>query len=95
MHFTPEYRQWALSSAREIEVVRQLIKDQQGRVLTEKVDAYIIDPYNAANGFALPLSHRPYMALFTTPAQSDSIIVNSSGWQQLLVLHEYVHLKSQ
>lgn len=92
VHFTPEYRQWALSSAREMEVVRQLIKDQQGRVLTEKVDAYIVDPYNAANGFALPLSHRPYMAFFATPPQSDSIIANSSSWQQLLVLHEYVHL---
>ncbi|WP_019028801.1 TolB family protein [Colwellia piezophila] len=92
VHFTPEYRQWALSSAREMEVVRQLIKEQQGRVLTEKVDAYIIDPYNAANGFALPLSHRPYMAFFATPPQSDSIIANSSSWQQLLVLHEYVHL---
>lgn len=31
VHFTPEYSQWALSSAREMEVVRQLIKDQQGR----------------------------------------------------------------
>ena len=92
VHFTPKYRQWALSSAREMEVVRQLIKDQQGRVVKEKVDAYIIAPYNAANGFAFPLSHRPYMALFATPAQSDSIIANSSGWQQLLVLHEYVHL---
>lgn len=92
VHFTPEYRQWALSSAREMEVVRQLIKEQQGRIVAEKVDAYIIDPNNAANGFALPLSHRPYMALFTTAAQSDSIIANSSGWQQLLVLHEYVHL---
>ena len=92
VHFTPEYRQWALSSAREMETVRQLIKEQQGRVLTEKVDAYIVDPYNAANGFALPLSHRPYMAFFATPPQSDSIIANSTGWQQLLVLHEYVHL---
>ncbi len=92
VHFTPEYRQWALSSAREMEVVRQLIKDQQGRVLTEKVDTFIIDPYNAANGFAVPLSHKPYMALFTTPAQSDTVISNSTGWQQLLVLHEYVHL---
>ena len=92
VHFTPEYRQWALSSAREMEVVRQLIKEQQGRVLTEKVDAYIVDPYNAANGFALPLSHRPYMAFFATPPQSDTIIANSTGWQQLLVLHEYVHL---
>ncbi len=92
VHFTPEYRRWALSSAREMEVVRQLIKEQQGRVLTEKVDAYIVDPYNAANGFALPLSHRPYMAFFATPPQSDTIIANSTGWQQLLVLHEYVHL---
>ena len=92
VHFTPKYRQWALSSAREMEVVRQLINQQQGRVLTEKVDAYIVDPYNAANGFAFPLSHRPYMVFFATPPQSDSIIANSSSWQQLLVLHEYVHL---
>jgi len=92
VHYTPMYQQWALSSAREMEQVRLLIKEQQGRVLTEKVDAYIIDPYNAANGFAMPLSHRPYMALFTTPPQSDSVIANSTGWQQLLVLHEYVHL---
>ena len=92
VHFTPEYRQWALSSASEMEKVRLLIKEQQGRVLTEKVDAYIVDPYNAANGFAFPLSHRPYMAFFATPPQSDSIIANSTGWQQLLVLHEYVHL---
>jgi len=92
VHYTPEYRQWALSSAREMEQVRRLIKAQQGRVLTEKVDAYIIDPYNAANGFAMPLSHRPYMALFATPPLSDTVIANSTGWQQLLVLHEYVHL---
>jgi len=92
VHFTPEYRQWALSSAREMEVVRKLINDQQGRVLSEKVDTYIIDPYNRANGFAFPLSHRPYMALFATPPLSDTVISNSTGWQQLLVLHEYVHL---
>jgi hypothetical protein len=92
VHFTPEYRQWALSSAREMEVVRQLIKEQQGRVITKKVDVYIVDPFNTANGFALPLSHRPYMVFFATPPQSDSIISNSSSWQQLLVLHEYVHL---
>lgn len=92
VHFTPKYREWALSSAQEMEVVRQFIKDQQGRILSEKVDAYIIDPYNAANGFAFPLSHRPYMVLYTTPPQSDSVIANTTSWQQLLILHEYVHL---
>jgi len=92
VHFTPEYKDWALSSAREMENVRTLIKNQQNRVLDEKVDAYIIDPLNASNGFAMPLSSKPYMALFATPPQSDSVISNSSSWQQLLVLHEYVHL---
>lgn len=92
VHYTPEYKQWALSSAREMEQVRTLIKKQQGRVLDEKVDTYIIDPFNAANGFAIPLSNAPYMTLFATPPQSDSVIANSPGWQQLLVLHEYVHL---
>jgi hypothetical protein len=92
VHYTSQYKQWALSSAREMEHVRTLIKKQQGRVLDEKVDAYIIDPLNAANGFAIPLSNAPYMTLFTTPPQSDSVIANSTGWQQLLVLHEYVHL---
>lgn len=92
VHYTPEYKQWALSSAVEMEKVRTLIKEQQGRVLTEKVDAYIVDPFNAANGFAVPLSNAPYMTLFATPPLSDSIIANSTGWQQLLVLHEYVHL---
>lgn len=92
VHYTPKYKQWALSSAREMEAVRSLIKEQQGRVLTEKVDAYIVDPFNKANGFAVPLSSKPYMALFATPPLSDSIIANSTGWQQLLVLHEYVHL---
>lgn len=92
VHYTPQYKQWALSSAREMEQVRALIKKQQGRVLDEKVDTYIIDPFNAANGFAIPLSNAPYMTLFATPPQSDSVIANSTGWQQLLVLHEYVHL---
>ncbi len=92
VHYTPEYKQWALSSAVEMEKIRTLIKQQQGRVLTEKVDTYIVDPFNAANGFAIPLSSAPYMTLFATPPQSDSIIANSTGWQQLLVLHEYVHL---
>ncbi|MDX2368087.1 MAG: hypothetical protein QNK36_06735 [Colwellia sp.] len=92
VHYTPQYKQWALSSAREMEQVRTLIKKQQGRVLDEKIDSYIIDPFNAANGFAIPLSNAPYMTLFTTPPQSDSVIANSTGWQQLLVLHEYVHL---
>ncbi len=92
VHFTPEYRDWAVSAANELEKSRQLINDQQGRVVVDKVDAVVFDPFNGANGYAIPLENKPFTGLFVTPPQSDSIISNSSSWQQLLVLHEYVHL---
>ena len=92
VHFTPEYRDWAISAANELEKARTLIKQQQGRVVKEKVDAVVFDPFNGANGYAIPLENKPFTGLYATPPQSDSIISNSSSWQQLLVLHEYVHL---
>ena len=92
VHFTPQYKTWAVSAAHTLENSRQLLKQQQGRVLSETVDVYIVDPFNRANGFAVPVSNKPMMALFTTPPQSDSIISNTDSWQQLLILHEYVHL---
>ncbi|NRA60518.1 MAG: hypothetical protein HRU25_06335 [Psychrobium sp.] len=92
VHFTTPHKTWAISAAHTLENSRQLLNEQQGRVLDEKVDAYIIDPFNRANGFAIPLSNKPMMALFTTPPQSDSVISNTDSWQQLLILHEYVHL---
>ena len=92
VHFTPEYKDWAISSAHEMEQARALIQQQQNRTLDEKVDAVVFDPLNLSNGYALPFTNKPFMGLFVTPPQSDSIISNSTSWQQLLVLHEYVHL---
>lgn len=92
VHFSPESADWARSAANELEIVRSKVLKQQNRALDETVDVVVFDPLNAANGFALPVSNKPLMALFTTPPQSDTVISNSSGWQQLLVLHEYIHL---
>lgn len=92
VHYQAESKAWALSAANELEIVRDKVNQQQGRVLNKKVDVLVFDPTNVANGFALPFSKEPQMALITTPPQSDTAISNHSGWQQLLVLHEYVHL---
>lgn len=92
VHYSQENADWARSAANELEIVRSKVLEQQNRALDETVDVVVFDPLNAANGFALPVSNKPLMALFTTPPQSDTVVSNNSGWQQLLVLHEYIHL---
>ncbi|MBQ4862151.1 hypothetical protein J8L98_10675 [Pseudoalteromonas sp. MMG013] len=92
VHFTDGHDAWAQSAAQELEQVRQFILTQQNRSLPAIADVVVFDPIHGANGFALPSTDSPLMALFTTPPQSDTVISNSRGWQQLLILHEYVHL---
>jgi Tol biopolymer transport system component len=92
VHYTPEYRDWAIVSANEMEAAHDTVLKQQNRQLEEKADVIVFDPFNLSNGYAEPITQNPFMALYVTPPQSDSIIGNSSSWQQLLALHEYVHL---
>lgn len=92
VHYTPEYRDWAIATSHEMEASVEVIKQSQNRHLAEKIDVVIFDPFNDSNGFAITFSSKPIMALYTTPPQSNSLIANSSSWQQLLSLHEYVHL---
>jgi len=92
IHYTQESHDWARSAANELEIVRTKVLAQQNRALDEIVDVIVFDPLNSANGFAIPPSTNPMMALFTTPPQSDTVVSNTAGWQQLLILHEYVHL---
>ena len=92
VHFPAALSQWAYSAATELEVVRTQVLAQQNRALPGRADVIIYDPSNLANGFALPSSDNPMMALQVTPPQADSMIANHSSWQQLLILHEYIHL---
>ncbi|WP_252371512.1 TolB family protein [Pseudoalteromonas phenolica] len=92
VHYTQGHKSWAESAAHELELVRDKVIEQQQRSLEAKADVVVFDPYHGANGFAIPSTDKPLMALFTTPPQSDTVISNSSGWQQLLILHEYIHL---
>lgn len=90
--FAKEFQGLAQNASHELEHSRTLVLQQQNRSLATKTDVVLIDPDNSPNGFALPLSHRPTMALFATAPQSDSALHNLSGWMQLVALHEYIHL---
>ena len=90
--YPEQFSALALNAAHELELSRSLLQRHQQRELTEKAEVLIVDPNNAPNGFALPLSHQPTMALFATAPQSEMVLHNMSGWMQLVALHEYVHL---
>ena len=90
--FPQDFQGLAQNASHELEHSRALVLKQQQRSLAAKTDVVLIDPDNSPNGFALPLSHTPTMALFATAPQSDSALHNLSGWMQLVALHEYIHL---
>ncbi len=92
IHFTAPYQQWAIASAAELENIRNIVEKDQHRVIDEVIDVVIFDPENSANGSAIPLSHKPFIKLYTTPPQSDSMLSHAPSWQQLLILHEYIHV---
>lgn len=92
IHYTKEYEPWTIAAAHEMEASRATLLKQQKRTLPEVVDVIVFDPLNDSNGYAIPFSNKPFMALYTTPPQSDSNISNSTSWPQLLALHEYTHL---
>ncbi|MDK2598215.1 TolB family protein [Pseudoalteromonas obscura] len=92
VHYQRPYKVWAEASVKELERVRSQVLSQQGRALEAIIDAIVIDPFNLPNGFALPSSDSPFMALYVTPPQSDTAIAHNPSWLKLLVLHEYIHL---
>ncbi|AWB68229.1 hypothetical protein C2869_18220 [Saccharobesus litoralis] len=91
IHFTAPLRDWAIIAGKELESAHALLLKQQNRQLTPKVQVLVIENNNQANGFAISPSYRPLMTLFVTPPQSNSLS-NAPSWQQLLTVHEYVHL---
>ena len=92
VHYPDGYQAWAEMALNQFEATRELIKQQQQRIIEAPIEIIIDDPLNTANGSALPLVSRPTIRLHTTPPQSDAIIGNLNSWPRILILHEYVHL---
>jgi hypothetical protein len=50
------------------------------------------DPYNVANGKAIPLLHSPVIHLWVTPPTATDQIANHRGWGEKLAAHEFGHI---
>lgn len=63
-----------------------------GFVYDKPIDILILDPVMDANGMALPFLDRPFVVLWKTEPEPDSVIGHHRGWAELVVSHELAHM---
>jgi len=95
-HFTVDFpasaRAWSLDIARRLESVRSAVDSVVGGGPTHRVTVLIDDPYNSANGFALPFLEAPTIVLFAASPEPSDDIGNYRDWGETLITHEYTHI---
>ena len=63
-----------------------------GFVYEKPIDVLILDPMLEANGSAWPFLDRPFVVLWKTPPEPDSVIGHHHGWAELVLAHELGHM---
>ncbi len=86
------YPVFAKEVARRIEGIHAQYLEQIGWRFEGVQDVLIGDPMQVANGSAWPLLDRPYVWLWATPPEEESVIGHHRGWEELLVVHELGHM---
>jgi hypothetical protein len=86
------YPAFAKEIARRIEGIHAQYLEQIGWRFEGVQDVLIGDPMQTANGSAWPFLQRPYVWLWATPPEEESVIGHHRGWEELLVVHELGHM---
>jgi hypothetical protein len=92
VHFPAGAEPWARLVAERMDGVRDVVGGIVGHAAPGRTHIVVDDPFNSANGFALPVLDRPVAVLFTTPPTPVQTIGHFRGWGELLAVHEYAHL---
>ena len=92
VHFPRAMRPWALHAAGRLEAVRDAVVALVGSAPDHRVTVVIDDPYNVANGAALPVLDAPTIILWPTPPEPADDIGHVRDWAELLSVHEFTHI---
>ena len=92
IHYPADLEEWALRTARRLDVIRAALADAVSFAPRQTVDVIVMDPAAEPNGFAIPLLGSPRMVLWASPPPSDSVIGQFRSWPELLAIHEDAHL---
>jgi Tol biopolymer transport system component len=95
-HFTVLFpaptREWATDLAARLEPMRDAVATAVQHVPRHPVTILIDDPFNTANGFALPFIGSPTIVVWPVPPTPESDIANFDHWPPLLATHEFTHI---
>ena len=90
--FPAPTRAWALDIAQRLEATRAAVTSLVEQAPRRRVTVLIDDPFDLANGFALPFIEAPTIVLWPDPPDPTEDIGNYHVWGRLLVTHEYAHI---
>lgn len=88
----PAFAAFAREVAGRIEGFHAAVGQAVGHAAPGPIDVLVRDPVGEANGMAYPLLGRPHVELWRTPPEADSPLAHNRGWEELLVVHELVHI---
>ena len=92
VHYPLDTEAWTLDLAPRLDAMHDAVAALVGYAPPGKTTILIDDPYNVANGKALPLLGAPLIHLWVTPPGPTDQIANHRGWGIKLASHEFGHI---
>ncbi len=92
VHYPLDNAAWALDLAPRLDAMHDAVAALVGYAPPGRTAILIDDPYNVANGKALPLIGAPLVHLWVTPPGPTDQIANHRGWGIKLAAHEFGHI---
>lgn len=92
LHYPKDTEAWAQELAPRLDAMRDAVEALVGYAPGERTTIVIDDPYNVANGKALPILGAPTVHLWVTPPGPTDQIANHRGWGRKLAAHEFAHV---
>jgi hypothetical protein len=92
VHFPADAEAWAVDLAPRLDAIRDSVARLVGYAPAARTTVVIDDPYNVANGKAIPLLDRPAIHLWVTPPDPTDQVANHRGWGIKLAAHEFGHI---
>ncbi|HYW52086.1 MAG TPA: hypothetical protein VE861_15835 [Gemmatimonadaceae bacterium] len=92
VHYPRDTEAWALDLAPRLDAIHDAVAQLVGYAPPGRTTIVIDDPYNVANGKAIPILGAPVVHLWVTPPGPSEQIGNHRGWGVKLAAHEFAHI---